>query len=79
MQGQGKTYLTILRDQIGMENRPGKKDIWLSMTINSQNYMTVEDLVEEWQDKVNKIGFQFHTPFVKGGPYGCLMGIKEMR
>ena len=38
------------------------------MTINSQNYMTVEDLIEEWRGKVNKIGFQFHTPFVKGDP-----------
>jgi hypothetical protein len=38
------------------------------MTINSQNYMTVADLAEEWSDKVNKISFQFHTPFVKGDP-----------
>ena len=38
------------------------------MTINTQNYMTVEDLMEEWKGKVNKIGFQFHTPFVKGDP-----------
>jgi hypothetical protein len=38
------------------------------MTINSLNYMTVEDLIEEWREKVNKIGLQFHTPFVKGDP-----------
>ena len=44
------------------------KEIWLSMTINSLNYMTVEDLIEEWREKVNKIGLQFHTPFVKGDP-----------
>jgi Fe-coproporphyrin III synthase len=44
------------------------KDIWLSMTINSLNYDTVSDLVHEWRGKVNKIGFQFHTPFVKGDP-----------
>jgi hypothetical protein len=25
-------------------------------------------LTEEWRGKVNKIGFQFHTPFVKGDP-----------
>jgi sulfatase maturation enzyme AslB (radical SAM superfamily) len=48
--------------------KPAWKDIWLSMTINSQNYMTVEGLVEEWVGKVNKIGLQFHTPFVKGDP-----------
>ncbi len=38
------------------------------MTINSQNYITIGDLAEEWRGKVNKIGFQFHTPFVKGNP-----------
>jgi hypothetical protein len=48
--------------------KPAWKDIWITMTINSQNYMTIEDLVEEWRGKVNKIGFQFHTPFVKGDP-----------
>ncbi|MGI0050006.1 MAG: radical SAM protein, partial [Nitrososphaera sp.] len=52
----------------GRRGKPAWKDIWLTMTINSQNYMTVEDLVEEWRGKVNKIGFQFHTPFVKGDP-----------
>ena len=38
------------------------------MTINSLNYNAVENLVEEWNGKVNKIGFQFHTPFVKNDP-----------
>jgi hypothetical protein len=44
------------------------------MTINSLNYMTVEDLIEEWRGKVNKIGLQFHTPFVKGDPLMLLFG-----
>jgi len=44
------------------------KDIWISMTINSFNYKTVPDVIEEWRDYVNKIGFQFHTPFTKGDP-----------
>ena len=52
----------------GRHGKPAWKDIWITMTINSQNYMTVEDLVEEWHGKVNKIGVQFHTPFVKGDP-----------
>jgi MoaA/NifB/PqqE/SkfB family radical SAM enzyme len=52
----------------GRNGKPAWKDIWITMTINSQNYMTVEDLIEEWRGKVNKIGFQFHTPFVKGDP-----------
>jgi hypothetical protein len=48
--------------------KPAYKDIWLTMTINSLNHHTVEDLTEEWRGTVNKIGFQFHTPFVKGDP-----------
>jgi MoaA/NifB/PqqE/SkfB family radical SAM enzyme len=52
----------------GRYGKPAWKDIWITMTINSQNYMTVEDLAEEWFGKVNKIGLQFHTPFVKGDP-----------
>ena len=50
------------------KGKPTWKDIWITMTINSLNYSTVEDLVEEWKDHVNKIGFQFHTPFVKDDP-----------
>ena len=49
-------------------NKPAYKDIWITMTINSLNYHTVEDLTEEWKGVVNKIGFQFHTPFAKGDP-----------
>src|SRR3972149_3271894 len=44
------------------------KDIWITMTINSRNYMTVKQVIEEWYDYSNKIGFQFHTPFMKGDP-----------
>jgi hypothetical protein len=58
-------------------NKPAWKDIWITMTINSQNYMTVEDLTEEWRGKVNKIGFQFHTPFAKGDP--LFMPFGELR
>jgi Fe-coproporphyrin III synthase len=48
--------------------KPAWKDIWVTMTINSLNYSTVNDLIEEWKGIVNKIGFQFHTPFMKGDP-----------
>jgi len=48
--------------------KPAWKDIWITMTINSLNHGTIEDLVQEWKGVVNKIGFQFHTPFVKGDP-----------
>ena len=48
--------------------KPAWKDIWLTMTINSLNYSTAVQLAEEWRGKINKIGFQFHTPFMKGDP-----------
>lgn len=44
------------------------KDIWITMTINSLNYNTIETVIEDWFDHSNKIGFQFHTPFMKGDP-----------
>jgi MoaA/NifB/PqqE/SkfB family radical SAM enzyme len=73
IRGEGayaKTKKNILEYIAGpyRSGRPAWKDIWLSMTINSLNYISVEDLVEEWSARVNKIGFQFHTPFVKGDP-----------
>ncbi len=46
----------------------GYKDIWISMTVNSLNYRTIKEVADEWYDHVNKIGFQFHTPFMKGDP-----------
>lgn len=48
--------------------KPAWKDIWITMTINSINYSTIEDLVIEWKGIINKIGFQFHTPFAENDP-----------
>ena len=59
--------------------KPAFKDIWITMTINSLNHSTVEDLAEEWRGKVNKIGFQFHTPFVKGDPLMFPFGEERSR
>jgi len=73
IRGQGsyeKTRNTIL-EYISRPPRKGKpvwKDIWITMTINSLNYHTVTNLAEEWKDKINKIGYQFHTPFIKDDP-----------
>ena len=75
-----KTKQNILNYIIGQSSRKGKpswKDIWLTMTINSLNYNTIEDLIEEWVGKVNKIGFQFHTPFIKGDPLWMPFGEKR--
>ena len=61
------------------KGKPAWKDIWITMTINSLNYNTIEDLIEEWKDKVNKIGFQFHTPFVKNDPLWMPFGDKRTK
>ena len=82
IRGEGayaKTRQNIL-DYIAGPDRHGKpawKDIWISTTLNTINYSTIEDLVEEWRGKVNKIAFQFHTPFVKGDPLWLPFGEKR--
>ena len=53
------------------------KDIWITMTINSQNYSTVKKVIEDWKDYSNKIGFQFHTPFMKNDPLWLPFGEKR--
>jgi MoaA/NifB/PqqE/SkfB family radical SAM enzyme len=86
IRGEGsysKTRKNIL-DYISADpaHRGGKpiwKDIWITMTINAVNYSTVEDLVKEWKGIVNKIGFQFHTPFIKGDPLWIPFGEKRSR
>lgn len=82
IRGVGSYALTKknIFDYVSQPNRKGKpawKDIWLSMTINSLNFSTVTDLAEEWQGKVNKIAFQFHTPFIKDDPLWLPFGDKR--
>jgi Fe-coproporphyrin III synthase len=74
-----KTKQNILEYRRGPDRKgkPAWKDIWITMTINSLNYNTIEDLVEEWKSKVNKIGFQFHTPFIKNDPLWMPFGDKR--
>ncbi|MFQ5940994.1 MAG: radical SAM protein [Nitrososphaerales archaeon] len=74
-----KTRQNILDYIAGPDShgKPAWKDIWISTTINSQNYATVEDLIEEWRGKVNKMGLQFHTPFIKGDPLWLPFGEKR--
>ncbi len=73
IRGEGayaKTKKNIL-DYIKGPNRNGKpawKDIWITMTINSLNHNTIDDLVHEWKETINKIVFQFHTPFADNDP-----------
>lgn len=44
------------------------KDIWITMTINSENFKSIKKVISDWKDFSNKIGFQFHTPFMKNDP-----------
>ena len=57
---------------------PGaRKDIWITMTINSLNYKTVGRVIDDWRGHSNKIGFQFHTPFTKGDPLWLPFGAER--
>ena len=66
-------------DYVENNGKKAWKDIWITMTINSKNYMTVKDVINEWQDYSNKIGFQFHTPFMKGDPLWLPFGEKRTK
>jgi len=57
-----------IHDYVNNNGEKAWKDIWITMTINSLNYTTVKDVIDEWYDYSNKIGFQFHTPFMKNDP-----------
>lgn len=59
--------------------RDARKDIWITMTINSKNYNTVRTVIDDWQEYSNKIGFQFHTPFIKGDPLWLPFGRERDR
>ncbi|TLX82796.1 MAG: radical SAM protein [Thaumarchaeota archaeon] len=70
IRGEGaweRTRKNIL-DYVNNNGEKAWKDIWITMTINSLNYKTVKDVIDEWYDYSNKIGFQFHTPFMKNDP-----------
>ncbi len=71
-----KTYNNIMNYMNGPK-RNGKDrwhDIWISYTINSLNYNVIEEVVDEWYDKVNKIAFQFYTPFMRNDPLALRFG-----
>ena len=73
-----KTRKNVI-DYVENNGEKAWKDIWITMTINSRNYMTVRDVIEDWQDYSNKIGFQFHTPFMKGDPLWLPFGEKRTK
>ena len=63
-----KNILDYIEKHPYRNGKPTWKDIWITMTINSLNYSTAIPLAQEWYGKVNKIGFQFHTPFANDDP-----------
>ena len=63
-----KNIFDYTENQPKRYGKPVWKDIWITMTINTLNYSTAIALAHEWKGKVNKIGFQFHTPFTKDDP-----------
>lgn len=73
-----KTRKNVI-DYVEKNGEKAWKDIWITMTINSRNYMTVKQVIEEWNDYSNKIGFQFHTPFMKGDPLWLPFGEKRSK
>ncbi len=64
-------------DYVKNGGQDARKDIWITMTINSKNYSTVRTVIEDWRDYTNKIGFQFHTPFMKGDPLWLPFGAER--
>ncbi len=68
-----KTRNNVL-DYIKNNGKNAHKDIWIAMTVNSQNYHTVKDVIREWYGHSNKISFQFHTPFMKNDPLWLSFG-----
>ncbi len=73
-----KTRKNVL-DYVKDNGNRAYKDIWITMTINSQNYKTVRQVIEDWKPYSNKIGFQFHTPFMKGDPLWMPFGKQRTR
>ena len=61
-------------DYVQSNGKKAWKDIWITMTINSKNYKTIENVIDDWKDYSNKIGFQFHTPFMKNDPLWMRFG-----
>jgi len=81
IRGQGAWEKTRKNVVEYVENNGEKawKDIWITMTINSRNYKTIRNVVEDWCDYSNKIGFQFHTPFMKDDPLWLPFGEKRTK
>ncbi len=81
IRGEGaweKTRKNVI-DYVENNGKKAWKDIWITMTINSQNYNTINKVIDDWKDYSNKIGFQFHTPFMKGDPLWLPFGEERTR
>lgn len=71
-----KTRKNVL-DYVENNGKNAWKDIWITMTVNSKNYKTIGKVIDDWHGYSNKIGFQFHTPFMKNDPLWLPFGTER--
>ena len=77
--GSWKQIRNNVIDYVETNGKKAWKDIWITMTINSLNYKTIKNVIEDWHDYTNKFGVQFHTPFTKGDPLWLPFGEQRDR
>ncbi len=77
--GSWKQIRNNVIDYVETNGKKAWKDIWITMTINSLNYKTIKNVIEDWHDYSNKFGVQFHTPFTKGDPLWLPFGEQRDR
>jgi Fe-coproporphyrin III synthase len=61
-----RTYQRIKENVKNFTSSGGRVNI--NMTLNTLNYMTVMDVIREWDEIAERISIQFHTPFIDDDP-----------
>jgi MoaA/NifB/PqqE/SkfB family radical SAM enzyme len=71
------TYARIKKNVKTFVDAGGK--VTINMTLNTLNYRTTMDVINEWDDIANRISIQFHTPFVENDPLWLPFGEERNR
>jgi Fe-coproporphyrin III synthase len=71
------TYARIKKNVKTFVDAGGK--VTINMTLNTLNYRTAMDVINEWDDIANRISIQFHTPFVENDPLWLPFGEERDR
>lgn len=71
------TYSRIKKNVKTFVDAGGK--VTINMTLNTLNYRTAMDVINEWDDIANRISIQFHTPFVENDPLWLPFGEERNR